>query len=332
MGRQLAREAPADADIIVPIPDSGVPAAIGYSQESGLPFEYGIIRNHYVGRTFIEPEQRIRQLGVKLKHSANEFQVKGKRIVLIDDSVVRGTTSVKIVQMMRDAGAKRSAYAHFQSADHPSRFLRHRHARPGQAARRQSHPGGDARNSSAPIASPSSRSTASTRPWAMKAATTPIRSSPTIASPANIRPGSETAKARRSRSSSPSSPRWVDGTTPQGPHRAHHRRLARHRPRRGGEIRARRRACAAARAQPQGARTGRRRDQGRRRQGLHHSRSSSPTANPSMRSDPRSMSASASSTCWSAMPRSSDGCLPSPIFPPSIGTGSWPSTSPPIGG
>jgi amidophosphoribosyltransferase len=107
MGRQLAREAPADADVvIVPYPDSGVPAAIGYSQESGLPFEYGIIRNHYVGRTFIEPEQRIRQLGVKLKHSANEGQVKGKRIVLIDDSVVRGTTSVKIVQMMREAGAR----------------------------------------------------------------------------------------------------------------------------------------------------------------------------------------------------------------------------------
>jgi amidophosphoribosyltransferase len=106
MGRQLAREAPADADVIIPIPDSGVPAAIGYSQESGLPFEYGIIRNHYVGRTFIEPEQRIRQLGVKLKHSANEGQVKGKRIVLLDDSVVRGTTSVKIVHMMREAGAK----------------------------------------------------------------------------------------------------------------------------------------------------------------------------------------------------------------------------------
>jgi len=102
----LAREAPADADVIIPIPDSGVPAAIGYSQVSGLPFEYGIIRNHYVGRTFIEPEQRIRQLGVKLKHSANEGQVRGKRIVLIDDSVVRGTTSVKIVQMMREAGAK----------------------------------------------------------------------------------------------------------------------------------------------------------------------------------------------------------------------------------
>ena len=106
MGRQLALEAPADADMVVPIPDSGVPAAIGYAQESGLPFEYGIIRNHYVGRTFIEPEQQIRQLGVKLKHSANQLQVKGKRIVLIDDSVVRGTTSVKIVQMMREAGAK----------------------------------------------------------------------------------------------------------------------------------------------------------------------------------------------------------------------------------
>jgi len=106
MGRQLAREAPTDADVVIPIPDSGVPAAIGYSQASGLPFEYGIIRNHYVGRTFIEPEQRIRQLGVKLKHSANEGQVKGKRIVLIDDSVVRGTTSVKIVQMMREAGAR----------------------------------------------------------------------------------------------------------------------------------------------------------------------------------------------------------------------------------
>ena len=106
MGRQLALEAPADADVVVPIPNSGVPAAIGYSQGSGIPFEYGIIRNHYVGRTFIEPEQRIRQLGVKLKHSANEAQVRGKRIVLIDDSVVRGTTSVKIVQMMREAGAK----------------------------------------------------------------------------------------------------------------------------------------------------------------------------------------------------------------------------------
>jgi len=106
MGAQLAREAPARADAILPIPDSGVPAAIGYAQESGIPFELGIIRNHYVGRTFIEPEQRIRQLGVKLKHSANASAVRGNSIVLIDDSVVRGTTSKKIVQMMFEAGAR----------------------------------------------------------------------------------------------------------------------------------------------------------------------------------------------------------------------------------
>jgi len=106
MGVQLAREAPADADVIIPIPDSGVPAAIGYAQASGIPFELGIIRNHYVGRTFIEPEQRIRQLGVKLKHSANASAVRGNRIVLIDDSVVRGTTSKKLVQMMFEAGAR----------------------------------------------------------------------------------------------------------------------------------------------------------------------------------------------------------------------------------
>ncbi|MEQ1576871.1 MAG: amidophosphoribosyltransferase [Hyphomicrobium sp.] len=106
MGVQLAKEAPAPADVIVPIPDSGVPAAIGFAQQSGIPFELGIIRNHYVGRTFIEPSQRIRDLGVKLKHSANRGVISGKRIVLIDDSVVRGTTSKKIVQLMYDAGAK----------------------------------------------------------------------------------------------------------------------------------------------------------------------------------------------------------------------------------
>ena len=105
MGVQLAREAPTDADLIVPIPDSGIPAAIGYAQESSIPFELGIIRNHYVGRTFIEPEQRIRALGVKLKHSANARCIRGKRIVLIDDSVVRGTTSKKIVKLMYEAGA-----------------------------------------------------------------------------------------------------------------------------------------------------------------------------------------------------------------------------------
>ncbi|HEY4406442.1 MAG TPA: phosphoribosyltransferase family protein, partial [Xanthobacteraceae bacterium] len=90
----------------VPVPDSGVPAAIGFAQLAGIPFEMGIIRNHYVGRTFIQPTQSIREIGVRMKHSANRAVVSGKRIVLIDDSLVRGTTSLKIVQMMRDAGAR----------------------------------------------------------------------------------------------------------------------------------------------------------------------------------------------------------------------------------
>ncbi len=106
LGMQLARESSCDVDVVVPVPDSGVPAALGFSQQLGIPFELGIIRNHYVGRTFIEPTQTIRSLGVKLKHSANRSVVAGKRIVLIDDSVVRGTTSVKIVRMMYEAGAK----------------------------------------------------------------------------------------------------------------------------------------------------------------------------------------------------------------------------------
>ncbi len=105
-GAQLAREAGVDADVVIAVPDSGVPAAIGYAQQSGIPYELGIIRNHYVGRTFIEPEQRIRQLGVKLKHNPTLCEVHGKRIVLIDDSIVRGTTSMKIVRMMYERGAR----------------------------------------------------------------------------------------------------------------------------------------------------------------------------------------------------------------------------------
>ncbi len=116
MGAELAREAPAAADVVIPVPDSGVPAAIGYAQAASIPYELGIIRNHYVGRTFIEPTQHIRQLGVRLKHSANRAVVNGKRIVLIDDSIVRGTTSVKIVQMMREAGA---VEVHFRIASPP---------------------------------------------------------------------------------------------------------------------------------------------------------------------------------------------------------------------
>lgn len=105
IGMELARETPVEADYIVPVPDSGVPAAIGYAQESGIPFELGIIRNHYVGRTFIEPTSKIRHFGVKLKHNPNRAMVEGKRIVLVDDSIVRGTTSEKIVAMMKGAGA-----------------------------------------------------------------------------------------------------------------------------------------------------------------------------------------------------------------------------------
>jgi amidophosphoribosyltransferase len=116
MGRQLAIESPADVDVIVPIPDSGVPAALGYAEQLRVPFELGIIRNHYVGRTFIEPTQTIRSLGVKLKHNANRAVVKGKKVLLVDDSVVRGTTSVKIVQMMYDAGA---AEVHMRIASPP---------------------------------------------------------------------------------------------------------------------------------------------------------------------------------------------------------------------
>jgi amidophosphoribosyltransferase len=106
IGRELARESHVDADIVVPVPDSGVPAAIGYAQESGLPFELGIIRNHYVGRTFIEPTDQIRHLGVRLKHNASRANLNGKRVILVDDSIVRGTTSIKIVDMVRRAGAR----------------------------------------------------------------------------------------------------------------------------------------------------------------------------------------------------------------------------------
>ncbi|MFP6626666.1 MAG: amidophosphoribosyltransferase [Deltaproteobacteria bacterium] len=106
MGRQLARETHVDADIVVPVPDSGVPAALGYSKEAGIPFELGLIRNHYVGRTFIEPTDSIRHFGVKVKLNAQAQVLKGQRVIVLDDSIVRGTTSRKIVRMIRAAGAK----------------------------------------------------------------------------------------------------------------------------------------------------------------------------------------------------------------------------------
>ena len=118
IGAELSRESPVEADYVVPVPDSGTPAAIGFSQASGIPFELGIIRSHYVGRTFIQPSDGVRHLGVKLKHNANSALINGKKIVLIDDSIVRGTTSLKIVQMMRDAGARE---VHMRIASPPTR-------------------------------------------------------------------------------------------------------------------------------------------------------------------------------------------------------------------
>jgi amidophosphoribosyltransferase len=135
IGAELAIESPVEADYVVPVPDSGVPAAIGYAQQSGIPFELGIIRSHYVGRTFIQPGDQVRHLGVKLKHNANSALIQGKSIVLVDDSIVRGTTSMKIVQMMRDAGARE---VHMRIASPPTTaqlLLRRRHARALQAAR-----------------------------------------------------------------------------------------------------------------------------------------------------------------------------------------------------
>jgi amidophosphoribosyltransferase len=117
IGAELARESHVPADVVVPVPDSGVPAALGYSQEADVPFELGIIRSHYVGRTFIEPTDQIRHLGVKLKHNANRAKIEGKRIILVDDSIVRGTTSRKIVEMVRAAGARE---VHFRISSPPT--------------------------------------------------------------------------------------------------------------------------------------------------------------------------------------------------------------------
>jgi amidophosphoribosyltransferase len=117
IGVELAREAPVDADLVCPVPDSGTPAAIGYSQESGIPYAMGIIRNQYMGRTFIEPTEQIRNMGVRLKLNVNRALIRGKRVILVDDSVVRGTTSRKIKEMILDAGA---AEVHFRIASPPT--------------------------------------------------------------------------------------------------------------------------------------------------------------------------------------------------------------------
>ncbi len=119
IGVELARETPVDADLVCPVPDSGTPAAIGYSQQSGIPYAMGIIRNQYMGRTFIEPTEQIRNMGVRLKLNVNRALIKGKRVILVDDSVVRGTTSMKIKEMIVDAGASE---VHFRIASPPTRW------------------------------------------------------------------------------------------------------------------------------------------------------------------------------------------------------------------
>jgi amidophosphoribosyltransferase len=130
LGRRLALDVPADADLVIPVPDSGVPAAIGFSEQAGIPFEMGLIRNHYVGRTFIEPRQSIRHFGVKIKLNAIRDVVEGKRVVVVDDSIVRGTTGRKIIKMIRGAGAKEvhvrissppTTYPCYYGIDTPSR-------------------------------------------------------------------------------------------------------------------------------------------------------------------------------------------------------------------
>ncbi|MEO5364772.1 MAG: amidophosphoribosyltransferase [Magnetococcus sp. WYHC-3] len=145
IGARLAQESPVDADLVVPVPDSGVPAAIGFSQASGIPFELGIIRNHYVGRTFIEPKQSIRHFGVKIKLNANRRIFQGKRVVLVDDSLVRGTTSRKIVKMVRAAGAREVHLRISSPPHHASLLLWHRYPHPQGIAGRQPQRGRNAR-------------------------------------------------------------------------------------------------------------------------------------------------------------------------------------------
>ena len=125
LGKQLAREHPVDADVIVAVPDSGVPAAMGFSEELNIPNEMGLLRSHYIGRTFIEPQQSIRDFGVKLKLNAIKEVIKGKRVVIVDDSIVRGTTSRKIVKMVREAGAKEVQYENQFSTHEILLFLRY---------------------------------------------------------------------------------------------------------------------------------------------------------------------------------------------------------------
>ena len=209
IGAELAKESPVTADVVVPVPDSGVPAAIGYAQQSGLPFELGIIRNHYVGRTFIEPADNIRHLGVRLKHNANRALIEGKRVILVDDSIVRGTTSMKIVEMVRSAGARE---VHMRIAAPPTTapvLLRRRHARARQAAGLALRRGRHGEVHRRRFAGFRLDRRALSRHGHAAAATPRRPPSATPASPATIRSRSTTSSASRT-ASSPSSPSRPD--------------------------------------------------------------------------------------------------------------------------
>ena len=177
-GRVLAREAPVDADVVVPVPDSGVCAAIGFAEESGIPLRMGLIRNHYVGRTFIEPQQSIRHFGVRVKLNPVRSMLEGKRVVLVDDSIVRGTTSRKIVKMVQGRGRQGSAHAHQLPADHLAVLLRHRHAAARRADRRHAHARGDPQVPRRRHASATSVSRACCTPSATAASPTAPRATP----------------------------------------------------------------------------------------------------------------------------------------------------------
>ena len=145
MGRRLAREFPVDADLVMPVPESGTPAASGYAAESGIPFGQGFVKNAYVGRTFIQPSQTLRQLGIRLKLNALEHMIRGKRIVVVDDSIVRGNTQRAQVRMLREAGRPRGARADLQPAGEVAVLLRHRLRHPRRADRQRPHPRADRR-------------------------------------------------------------------------------------------------------------------------------------------------------------------------------------------
>ena len=137
IGRRLAKEHPVEADLVIPVPESGTPAAVGYAEASGIPYGLGLVKNSYVGRTFIQPSQTIRQLGIRLKLNPLRDVIRGKRLVVVDDSIVRGNTQRALIRMLREAGARRGARAHRLAAGEVAVLLRHRLRQPGRADRQR---------------------------------------------------------------------------------------------------------------------------------------------------------------------------------------------------